>query len=150
MQQGERKSYIRLIYRRAFKYLGVMLVLSLLLGALLGAGVYMVYSVCAMGFVMICWGWFTYLKMAGMRPFGTNPNKKKVKIPYIHRRFKEKKHYRPSFRMDSDDFDDDLTSATVVNEENFTEKQVDAARAISRVMCGAIMVIISFFMPLGG
>ena len=50
--------------------------------------------------------------------------------------------------MDSNDFDDDLTSATVAAEENFTEKQIDAARAIARAVCGAIMVGISFLIPL--
>ena len=148
MEQKERKQYFRLIYMRTFRYLGIMLVVSLLLGALLGGGIYMVSALCAMGFVMICWGWFTYLKMTGMRPFGRNPNEKKAKVPYIHRRFKEKRGHRPSFRMDSDDFDDDLASATVVSEEIFTKKQVDAARAIARAVCGAILVILSFCIPM--
>ena len=148
MERQERKKYIRLIYMRTFRYLGIMLVVSLLLGALLGGGVYMVYAVCAMGFVMICWGWFTYLKMTGMRPFGRAPGRKKAKIPYIHRRFKEKRGHRPAFRMDSGDFDDDLASATLVSEEIFTKKQVDAARAIARAVCGAILVAVSFFIPL--
>jgi len=148
MQQNERKKYIRLIYKSAFRYLGVMLVLSLIVGALLGGGAYMVNALCAFGFVMICWGWFTYLKMTGMRPFGRNPNKKKAKVPYFHKRFKDKKPYRPAFRMDSEDFDDDLTSATAAAEEEFTEKQVDRARAIARAACGVIMVIVSFFIPL--
>ena len=148
MQPNERKKYIRLIYMRTFRYLGILLVVSLLLGALLGGSIFMVYALCAMGFVMICWGWFTYLKMTGMRPFGRNPNKRKAKVPYIHRRFKEKRGHRPSFRMDSEDFDDDLTAATAVSEEPFTEKQVDAARAIARAVCGVILVILSFFIPL--
>lgn len=148
MQQMERKKYIRLIYMRTFRYLGIMLVASLLLGVLLGGSIFMVYSVCAVGFVMICWGWFTYLKMTGMRPFGRNPNRKKAKVPYIHRRFKEKRGHRPSFRMDSDDFDDDLTSATAVSEEAFTEKQIDGARAIARAACGVILVLLSFLIPL--
>lgn len=148
MQQMERKKYIRLIYMRTFRYLGIMLVASLLLGVLLGGSIFMVYSVCAVGFVMICWGWFTYLKMTGMRPFGRNPNKKKAKVPYIHRRFKEKRGHRPSFRMDSGDFDDDLTSATAVSEEAFTEKQIDGARAIARAACGVILVLLSFLIPL--
>lgn len=148
MERQERKQYMRLIYMRSFRYLGIMLVVSLLLGALLGGGIFMVYSLCAMGFVMICWGWFTHLKMTGMRPFGRNPNRKKAKIPYVHRRFKEKRGHRPSFRMDSDDFDDDLASATVVSEENFTKKQVDTARAIARAVCGAILVILSVCIPM--
>ena len=148
MQQDERKKYTRLIYKSTFRYLGVLLVISLLIGTLLGGGIYMVHALCAFGFVMICWGWFTYLKMTGMRPFGRNPNKKKAKVPYFHKKEKGQKPHRPSFRMDSKDFDDDLTSATVAAEEEFTEKQADKARAIARAACGIIMVIISFFIPL--
>ncbi len=148
MQKNERKKYIRLIYRHTFRYMGVMLVIALLLGALLGGGIYMVHAVCALGFVMIAWGWFTYLKLTGMRPFGKNPGKKKARIPYIHRRFKENRPHRPAFRMDSMDFDDDLTAATMVSEEMFTERQVDAAHGIARAVCGVIMVILSFFIPL--
>ena len=147
MQNIARKKYIRLIYRQTFRYLGVMLVAALLLGALLGGGIYMVHAVCALGFVMIAWGWFTYLKMTGMRPFGRNPGVIKARIPYIHRRDKEKRPHRPAFRMDSTDFDDDLTKDTMVSEDIFTEKQQDAARAVSRAVCGAVMVILSFFIP---
>ena len=147
MQKNERKKYIRLIYRHTFRYLGIMLAIALLLGALLGGGVYMMNAVCALGFVLIAWGWFTYLKMTGMQPFGRF-RKKKARVPYIHRRFKDKKPHRPSFRMDSGDFDDDLTSATMVSEDIFTKKQADAARAISRAISGAIMVVLSFFIPI--
>ena len=66
----------------------------------------------------------------------------------MHRKEKEKRPNRPSFRMDSMDFDDDLTSATVVSEEIFNEKQVQAAHAIARAICGVIMVIASFFIPM--
>ncbi len=148
MQKEERKKYIRFIYKTTFAYLGIALVIALLLGVLLGGGFYTVSAVCALGFVMICWGWFTYLKMTGMRPFGKNPNKKKAKIPYFHRRFKKKKPHRPSFRMDSEDFDDDLTSKTNTTAEEFTEKQADAALSVARAVCGIIMVIISFFIPM--
>ena len=147
MQKNERKKYLRLIYSRTFRYLGSMLVIALLLGALLGGGIYMVHAVCALGFVMICWGWFTYLKMTGMRPFG-NFSRKSKKIPYIHRRFKDKRPSRPSFLMDSEDFDDDLTSATMVSEEIFSQKQIDTARAIARAICGLIMVALSFSIPI--
>ncbi len=148
MDKKEKKQFIRLIYKRAFAYLGVMLVVSLLVGALLGGGIFMVNSLCAFGFVMLCWAWFTYLKMTGMRLFGRKPKNQKPKTPYILRRFKEKKWHKPSFRRSSNDFDDDLTSATVAAEENFTQKQADAARAIARAICGVIMVILSFLIPM--
>ena len=69
MQKSERKKYIRLIYSQTFLHLGVTLVISLLLGSLFGGGVYLMNALCSLGFVMICWGWFTYLKMTGMNPF---------------------------------------------------------------------------------
>ena len=49
--------------------------------------------------------------------------------------------------MDSADFDDDLTSATMVSKEDFTEKQQLAAETIARVVCGALLVLFSFFIP---
>ena len=142
----DRKRYFRLIYQRTFRYLGAALVIAMLFGTLLGGGFYLVSSLCAAGFVMICWGWFTYLKMTGMR-FFRRSGRKKTKVPYLHRRFKEQKPHRPSFRMDSADFDDDLTSATMVNAEDFSEKQQLAANAIARMLCGALLVLFSFFIP---
>ena len=144
----DKKRYFRLICQRTFRYLGTALVIAMLTGTLLGGGIYMVSALCAAGFVMICWGWFTYLKMTGMRPFGHSFGKVKPKVPWMHRRFRENRPHRPSFRMDSADFDDDLTSATMVSEEDFSEKQQDAARAIARVVCGVLLVILSFFIPI--
>ena len=144
----DKKRYFRLIYQRTFRYLGAALVIALLTGTLLGGSIMTVSALCAAGFVMICWGWFTYLKMTGMRPFGRSSVKEKPKVPWLHRRFRESKPHRPSFRMDSTDFDDDLTSATMAAEEDFTEKQQDAARAIARAVCGVLLVILSFIIPI--
>lgn len=141
------KRYIRLIYQRTFRYLGAALVIALLTGALLGGGIYSVSALCAAGFVMIAWGWFTYLKMTGMWVFGRSL-KKKPQTPWMHRRLKEQKPHRPSFRMDSADFDDDLTAATMASEEDFTPRQQHAARAIARAVCGMLLVILSFFIPM--
>ena len=143
----DRKRYFRLIYQRTFRYLGAALVIAMLFGTLLGGGFYLVSSLCAAGFVMICWGWFTYLKMTGMR-FFRRSGRKKTKVPYLHRRFKEQKPHRPSFRMDSSDFDDDLTSATVVSDELFTWRQQQASAAIARAACGVMLVVFSFFIPI--
>ena len=65
----------------------------------------------------------------------------------MHKRFKEQKPHRPSFRMDSADFDDDLTSATMVRAEDFTEKQQMTAEIIARMTAGALLVLFSFFIP---
>ena len=97
--------------------------------------------------MLICWGWFTYLKFTGMLFFQRRKNQKK-KVPFMLRRFKEEKPHRPSFQMDASDFDDDLTSATVASEENFDEKQRDRAHAIARAAAGVLMVIFSFIIPI--
>jgi len=148
MDKKERSRYVRLIYRHTFKHLGAALVLSLIAGTLLGGGFYTVSAVCAAGFVLICWGWFGYLKATGMHPFGRAKAQKKVKIPYIHRRFKDKRLHRPSFEQNSDDFDDDLASATAVSEDGFSKKQLGMAYAIARAVSGALMVLFSFFIPI--
>ena len=143
----DRKRYFRLIYQRTFRCLGAALVIALLTGTLLGGGIMMVSALCAAGFVLIAWGWFTYLKLFGQNPFGRMQRKKAPKVPWLHRRFKEQRSHRPSFRMDSADFDDDLTSATMVNAEDFSEKQQLAANAIARMLAGALLVLFSFFIP---
>ena len=145
MQQNDRKKYIRLIFSRTFRYLGIMLVISLLLGTLLGGGVYTMNAVCAIGFVMLGWGWFTYLQMTGMHLPGRNRRQKKAAVPFIHRRFKEHRSHRPSFRMDSSDFDDDLTSATAVDEEAFGERAAAMARVWARIAAGVLLLLVSFF-----
>lgn len=143
----ERKRYLRLIYQRTFRYLGWALVIALLTGTLLGGGIFMVSALCAAGFVLIAWGWFTYLQLSGQSPFGHLQTQKAPKVPWLHRRFKDQRSHSPSFRMNSADFDDDLTSATMVNAEDFTSKQQLAANAIARAVCGALLVLFSFFIP---
>lgn len=143
----DRKRYFRLIYQRTFRHLGAALVIALLTGTLLGGGIYTVSALCAAGFGLIAWGWFTHLKRIGMQPFGRHSSQKKTKVPWLHRRFKEQRSHRPSFRMDSADFDDDLTSATMVSAEDFTESQQLAAAAFARMLAGALLVLFSFFIP---
>jgi len=149
MQEKEKKAFFRLMYRQTFGYLGTLLVLSLLAGTLLGGGIYRVNALCAAGFVMIAWAWFHYLSMTGMNPFGRGKKRPRRKVPYLYRRFKEQKRHRPAFRMNSEDFDDDLTSATVVSPEQLTENQAQAAQALAKALCGVLLVIISFLVPLG-
>ena len=144
----DRKRYFRFIYRRSFRYLGAALVIALVVGALLGGGIYTVNAVCAAGCVLVCWGWFTYLKMTGMRFFKRFGARKKVQVPYLHRKDKGEKNHRPAFRMDSEDFDDDLTAATVVSEELFSKRQQEAAAAIARAVSGGLMILLSFFIPI--
>jgi len=143
----DKRRFFRLIYRRTFHDLGTALVIALLLGTLLGGGFYLVSALCAAGFVQIAWGWFTHLKRSGMRPWGRLSAPKKPKVPWLHQRLKQQRIHRPSFRMDSADFDDDLTSATIVNEEDFSERQQLLAASIARAASGALLVLFSFFIP---
>ena len=149
MDSRLRRAYFRLIYKRTFGYLSVTSALSLIIGALYDSSLYTVYAFSALGACMVCWGWFTYLIATGLRLPGLEFwRKTKKKIPFVHRKDKTQRQHRPSFRMDSRDFDDDLTAETVVDEEVFSKKQQDFARALSRAICGAILFAVSFFIPL--
>lgn len=140
----ERKKYFRLIYARTFKWLAAGLVLSAVIGALYKDRIYTVFALCAVGSVFVCWGWFIYLRLDGMRIFGFKPNPKGKKIPYFHQRFKEKRPNRPAFRKDSRDFDDDLNDATAVDAERFTERQQEMVRVYERILAGVVLVLVSF------
>lgn len=139
-----KRKYIRLTYACTCKWLAVGLVLSAIIGALYGDRMYTVWALCAVGSVLVCWGWFIYLRLDGMRIFGFKPNPKQKNVPYIHRRFKKKKSYRPAFRKDSSDFDDDLNDVTLVDAGSFTERQQEMVRVWERVVAGVLLIIISF------
>lgn len=148
MNAALKKSYIRLIYARMFRYFSFCLVLCALAAGIYRDGLHIVYALCATGSLMLCWGWFSYLHMTGMRIFGFNTSNKKKQIPYILKRFKDGRPHRPSFRMDTSDFDDDLTSSTSVDEERFSEKQRGIAQILSRVSCGVLLILLSFLIKL--
>ena len=145
MTREEKKRYLRLIYAQSFRLFGIGLVLSAIVGGLYGSTMYTVWAMCAEGSLLICWGWFIYLRLDGMRIFGFKPNPTQTRIPYFHRRFKDKRPHRPAFRKDSTDFDDDLTSATAVNSEVFSEHAAEMARVWSRVAAGVLLYLVSFF-----
>ena len=144
MSREEKRRYIRLIYARTFRWLAVGLVISAIIGALYGDQMYTVWALCAVGSVFVCWGWFIYLRLDSMRIFGFKPNPKTKKVPYLHQRFKEKRFYRPAFRKDSADFDDDLNDATLVDADRFTERQQDMVRVWERTIAGVLLFIFSF------
>ena len=145
MSREERKRYLRLIYAKTFRLVGIGLVLSAIVGGLYGNTMYMVWALCAVGSLMLCWGWFCYLKRKGMRIFGSKPVSEESRVPYIHRRFKQKRPHRPAFRKDSADFDDDLTAYTAVEEESFSEEAATMARVWARGAAGVLLYLISFF-----
>ena len=144
MTREEKKRYLRLIYAQVFRLLSIGLVISCLVGGIYGDALYTVFAMCAVGSVLVCWGWFIYLRLDGMRLFGFKPNAAKTKVPYIHRRFKNQRPHRPAFRKDSADFDDDLTAATAVDAEGFSEHAAEMARVWARVVSGVLLFIISF------
>ena len=145
MSKEERKKYLRLIYARSFRILAVGLVISAIVGALYGDRMYTVWALCAVGSILVCWGWFLYLRLDGMRIFGFKPNPKVgTKVPYIHQRFKQKRPHRPAFRKDNTDFDDDLNDATAVDAERFSEHWQEMARVWSRVAAGVMLFLLSF------
>jgi hypothetical protein len=145
MSPEEKKRYLRLIYAKTFRLLGIGLVISALVGGLYGSAMYAVWAMCAVGSLMVLWGWFSYLKLDGMRLFGFRAENRKTRVPYILRRFKEKRPHRPAFQKDSADFDDDLTSATAVDEEAFSERASAMARVWARVAAGVLLFLVSFF-----
>lgn len=148
MEAADRKKLFRAIYARTFRYLAVGLVASALIGGVYGDLLHAVYALTASGCVMICWGWFTYLRMTGMRVFGFKPNGKKRAVPYIHQRIKAEKRHRPLFLRTNDEFDDDLNGATAVDEECLSEKQRDKLRALARATCGILLILTSFVIKL--
>ena len=144
MTREEKKRYLRLIYAQSFRLLSIGLVISAIVGGLYGDALYTVFALCAVGSLLVCWGWFIYLGLGGMRLLGFKPNREKTRVPYIHRRFKNRRPHRPAFRKDSSDFDDDLTAATMVDAEGFSGHAAEMARVWARVVSGVLLFIISF------
>ncbi len=138
-----KKAYIRLIYRRAFRLLGVTLALAAVIGGLYAARLYFVYALSAIGCVCLCAAWFGYLGREGMRPFASLIPKPRARVPYALRRDAGKRLHRPSFRQDYTDFDDDLTDRTAVSEEQFSARQAGLARCFGTACCGAILLLLS-------
>ena len=145
MTREEKKKYFRLIYAKTFRLFGICLVICALVGGIYRSTMHAVWAMCAAGSVVICWGWFLYLQLKGMHLFGFKKKSRQTKVPYIHRRFKEKRPNRPAFQKDAADFDDDLTAATTVNDEAFSEDAVKMARVWARVAAGVLLYLVSFF-----
>ena len=145
MSREEKKKYLRLVYAQTFRLFGICLVISALVGGLYVSTMYAVWAMCAAGSIVICWGWFQYLQLKGMRLLGFKPKSQQASVPYIHRRFKEKRPHRPAFQKDSADFDDDLTAATAVDEETFSEEAVKMAQILSKEAAGVLLYLVSFF-----
>ena len=144
MTRQERKRYLRVIYARTFRLFGIGLVISALVGGLYGDPMYTVWALCAIGSILLCLGWFGYLKLEGMEIVPFRAPKARPRVPYIHRRFKDKRPHRPAFRKDSRDFDDDLTAATAVDQEAFPERQAAMANVWAKAAAGVLLFVLSF------
>ena len=144
MDKALKKRYMRLIYAGAFRYLGIVLVLCAIIGALYRSRMYFVFALCAGGGFFLAWGWFTYLAISGLKVpgFGKLPGEKK-KVPYMYRKDKDA-HKKPAFLMSSEDFDDDLNDKVSLSGDDFTEAQLKKVRMWSRLGCGVLLFLISF------
>lgn len=139
-----RKHFLRVVYNRTFRHLAAALAVCAVIAALCGGRLYFVRALCVAGMAFIAWGWFAYLHMTGLRVFGFSTGRRRRPVPYMHRRDKQATPHRPAFRKDFRDFDDDLTSATVVDETALTARQADIARVLGRVACGPLLIVLSF------
>jgi len=139
-----KRHYIRLIYSKCFRYLAGALVVCALVGGGYGSHPHFTFALCAAGTLFIGRGWLVYLRVTGFTLLRARPGRKRRRIPYIHQRFKGGTPHRPAFRKDFRDFDDDLTSATAVEEALFDEKEREIARIWANAACGALLILLSF------
>jgi len=173
MDDKLKKKFIRLIYAKALRYLGIALVICAVLGSALGkvsesiprsvsetipsnvsentssgsAGLrtYFIFALCAAGGFFLAWGWFTYLASTGMRVpgFGKLPERGK-RVPYMYRKNKSE-HHKPAFLMTAEDYDDDLNDQVSLSEDDFTAAQQQKIRQWARLACSALLFLSSFF-----
>ncbi len=149
MDAQQRKRYIRLVYAKAFRYLGAALILCAIIGGIYGDRLHFVFASCAVGSGFLCWSWFTHLKRAGFRLVGfAGKPAEQAKTPYIWRRNKQKRLHKPSFMMTNADFDDDLVNATACNENEFSKEKITASRMYARAVCGAMLLAISLIVKI--
>ncbi len=143
----EEKTYRLVLFRRTFSYFGTGLVLSAIVGGIYRDRMHFVWALCAIGAILIAFGWFEYLKMTNSLPFYRKSKQKKIKTPYAWRKDKEIKRHKPAFMQKGEDFEDDLTPQTTADIEIFNEKRRSAALIISRVAAGILLLIASFVIP---
>ena len=148
LTEAEKRTYRLVLFRRTFAYLGTGLVVSALIGGLYGDRMHFIWALCAIGAVLIAFGWWEYLRVTDTLHFLAKRKKKdKEKVPYALRKEKEKRAHKPAFLQKAEDFEDDLTPYTTADEEILSEKRRRYALVISRMAAGAILLILSFFIP---
>ena len=143
----DKKTFRLLIFRRAFSYLGIELVISAIVGGLYQDTLHFIWALCAAGAILIAMGWFEYLRVTDSLPLFKKKATKKPQAPYIWRRDKQKKQVRPAFMQSSEDFEDDLTPYTTADMEILGEALRSRAIIISRIAAGVLALIASFCIP---
>jgi len=147
MDRGDKRKFRLVLFRRIFSYLGTGLVISALLGGIYRDRIHFIWGLCAVGAILIGWGWYEYLKMTGSFAFLGRKKPKNDKVPYILRKDRAKKTHKPAFMQKAEDFEDDLTPYTTADTEVFSEKQVKTILIVSRIASGVLLFLISFFIP---
>ena len=147
MTPDEAKKYRLVLFRRTFSYVGTGLVISAIVGGLYRDRMHFIWALCAVGVILVAFGWFEYLKMTDSLPFFHKSKPKKPKVPYALRKEKEVKRHKPAFMQKSEDFEDDLTPQTTADMEIFSEKRRSYALIISRIAAGILLLIASFVIP---
>ena len=147
LTNAEKRTYRLILFRRTFSCLGIGLVVSALIGGLYGDRMHFIWALCAVGGILLALGWWEYLKVTETLHFLSRKKEKKQKIPFALRKDKEIRAHKPAFLQKAEAFEDDLTPYTTADEEIFSEKRRRYALVISRMAAGAILLILSFFIP---
>ncbi len=129
-----------MVFRKAMAVLAAALALCALVGGLYGQRVYFTFALCAAGGLLAARAWFGYCRGKD----GKGRVGKAVKIPQMLRGTPARRAHRPAFRMNSEDFDDDLTPYTVAREEDFPEKWQWAGALAADCLAAAILFTVSF------
>ena len=129
-----------MVFRKAMAVLAATLALCALVGGLYGQRVYFTFALCAAGILLAARAWFGYCRGKD----GGGSARKTVKVPWMLRRDPSRRAHRPAFRMNSEDFDDDLTPYTVAREEDFPEKWQWAGALAADGLAAAILFAVSF------
>lgn len=132
--------FARCLLRRVGRQLSVVLVVSAIVGACYGERLYVSFALGACGGIMLVWAWMAYLG----KGFPGLKNKRKVP-DYLRNRTRRK--YKPAFRMDNRDFDDDLNARTAVDERDLSESQSRRLVWLARLITAVCAFALSQFLP---
>jgi len=143
----DKKTFRLVLFRHMCGYLGTGLVISAILGGLYQDRLHFVWGLCAAGAVLLAMGWWEYLRVTDSLPFRQQKKAKKPAVPFILRKDKEKKRYKPAFLQNAEDFEDDLTPYTTADMEILSEKNRSSVLITARVAAGVLLFILSFVIP---